>query len=91
MPWSRTASAPGPIEPARARTGTMERSSELCDSDGRLAECALSVDGPFAGQAQVGVLEPLGQLDRIDDELDAGLELAAGKSNESPAQPAGGA
>ena len=57
MPWSRTASAPGPIEPARASDGAAERASQPADADGRLAEGALGVDGPFAGQAEVGILE----------------------------------
>ena len=36
-------------------------------------------------------VEPLGQLDRVDDQVDAGLELTGGERNQSPAQPAGGA
>ena len=70
---------------------TVERAREPADADGRLAEGALGVDGPFAGQAQVGILEPLGQLDGGDDQVDAGLELAVGERDESSAQAAGGA
>ena len=52
-----------------------ERAREPGDADGRLAEGALGVDRPFAGQAEVGAVEPLGQLDGLDDQVDARLEL----------------
>ena len=77
-------SRPGP------GSGT-QRARQPGDADGRLAEGALAVEGPFAGQAEVGVPEPSFQLDRLDDEVDPRLEPPAGEGDQAAAEPAGGA
>ena len=91
MPCSRTASAPGPIEPARASDGTIERASDCATPTAVLPKALWASIAPSPVKHRSAFSSRSASLTALMISVDAGLELAAGESNQSPAQPAGGA
>ncbi len=71
--------------------GAVQRTRQPGDADGRLSEGALSIDGPLASQAQVRVAEARFEVDRLDNQLDAGRQLATGESDQTASEATCGA
>ena len=66
--------------------GTAQGPRQPGHAHGRLAEGALAVERAFAGQAEVGPVEPAPQVHRLDHEVDPALEPTAGEGDQAPAQ-----
>ena len=86
MPCVQDRLGAGPDRAGEGEGRAAQRAGQPGDADGRLAEGALAVDGPFAGQAEVGPAEPFAQVDGLDDEVDPRLEPARGEGDQPAAQ-----
>ena len=91
IPCSRTASAPGPIEPANARTGQWSERASRPTPTAVLPNALWASMAPSPVKHRSALSSRCGQVDCGDDQVDAGLELAPAKATSPAAQTAGGA
>ncbi len=90
-PCSSIASAPGPIEPARASVGQPSERASRPTPTAVLPKALWSSSAPSPVRQRSAPSRRARQLDGLDHQVDPRLEPAAGEGDQAAAQAAGGA
>ena len=91
MPCSRTASAPGPMVPARARVGQPRECARWATPTAVLPKALCSSRAPSPVRQRSAPFRRSREVHRLDDEVDPFFQPAGGECDQAAAQAARGA